>query len=105
MVTPKDTISLAGQHALQDMVELQMYLEVQSQNKPWPMVPRRTNKQQKDRTPYSNPVESSAVMELLCRKFIEATSNRTFVVSKSGYQFYERELKPNINVIDQGGAA
>ena len=65
MVTPENTMSLAGQHALQDMVELQMYLVAQSQNKPWFMVPRRPNKQQEDRKPYSNPVESSAVMELL----------------------------------------
>jgi hypothetical protein len=105
MVTPKNTMSLAGQHALQDMVELQMYLEVQSQNKPWPMVPRRTNRQQEDRKPYRNPVESSAVMELLYQGFVEATSNRTFVISKSGYQFYERELTQHINMIDQGGAA
>lgn len=65
MVTPKNPMSVAGQHALQDMVELEMYLEVQSQNKPWPMVPRRTNKQKEDRKPSSNPVESSAMMELL----------------------------------------
>jgi|ERR1017187_6334741 hypothetical protein len=105
MVTPNSMLSVAGQHALQDMVELQMYLVAQSQNKPWSMVPRRPNKQQEDRKPYSNPVESSAVMELMDRGFIEGTSNRTFIVSKSGYQFYERELKPHINVIDQGGAA
>jgi hypothetical protein len=105
MVTPENTLSVAGQHALQDMVELQMYVVAQSQHKPWPMVPRRMNKQQEERKPYSNPVESSAVMELLYRRFIEATSNRTFVVSKSGYQFYEREIKPHISFSDQGGAA
>jgi hypothetical protein len=44
-------------------------------------------------------------MELLDRGFIEATSNRTFVVSKSGYQFYERGSKPHISLSDQGGAA
>lgn len=95
MVTPKDTMSLAGQHALKDMVELQMYLEVQPQNRPWPLVFRRTKKQQEDRKPYSNPVESSAVMELLYQGFIEATSSRTFVVSRSGYQFHESENKRN----------
>ena len=105
MVTPENTLSVAGQHALQDMVELQMYVVAQSQHKPWPMVPRRMNKQQEERKPYSNPVESSAVMELLDRGFIEATSNRTFVVSKSGYQFYERGSKPHISLSDQGGAA
>lgn len=46
MVTPENTLSVAGQHALQDMVELQMYVVAQSQHKPWPMVPRRMNKQQ-----------------------------------------------------------
>jgi hypothetical protein len=93
MITPENTMSLAGQHALQDMVELQMYLEVQPQNRPWPLVFRRTNKRHEDRKPYTNPVESSAVMELLYHGYIEATSNRTFVVSKSGHEFYERESK------------
>jgi len=97
VVTPKNTMSVAGHHALQDMVELQMYLEVQSQNKPWPMLPRRIEGQHEARKPYSNPVESSAVMELLYQGFIEATSNRTFVVSKSGYQFYEREMRNRIS--------
>ncbi len=105
MVTPENTLSVAGQHALQDMVELQMYLVAQSQHKPWPMVPRRVNKQQDDRKPYSNRVESSAVMELLDGGLIEATSNRTFVVSKSGSQFYERKIKPHISFCDEGGAA
>jgi hypothetical protein len=105
MVTPNNMMSVAAQHALQDMVELQMYLEVHSQNKPWPMLPRRIERQHEARKPYSNPVESSAVMELLYQGFIEATSDRTFVASKSGYVYYEREIKPHINVIDQGGAA
>jgi len=96
MVVPEKTLSVAGQHALQDMVELQMYLQVQSQNKPWPMLPRRMDRQRQAREPYSNPVESSAVMELLYQGFIESTSNRTFVVSKSGYHFYEREMRNRI---------
>jgi len=96
MVVPEKTLSVAGQHALQDMVELQTYLEVQSQNKPWPMLPRRTDGHLQTRNPYSNPVESSAVMELLYHGLIEATSNRTFVVSKAGIQFYEREMKNRI---------
>ena len=96
MVTPENTMSLAGQHALQDMVELQMYFVVQSQNAPWSMFPRGTKEQQKGRKPYSNPVDADAVKELMDRGFIEATSNRTFVVSKSGYAFYERQMKPRI---------
>jgi len=96
MATPENRISVVGQHALQDMVELQMYLEAQSQNKPWPMLPRRMDRQQEVREPYSNPVESSAVKELMDQRLIEATSGRTFVVSKSGYQFYEREMKNRI---------
>jgi len=94
MVTQKNTMSFAGQHALQDMVELQMYLAVQSKNKPWPMLPRRTKRQA--RKPYSNPVESSAVMELMNHGFIEASSSQTAVASESGYQFYEREMNNHI---------
>ena len=93
MATPEKTMSVAGQHALQDMVELEMYLVAQSQQTPWPMLPRRTNRPYKADRPYSNPVESSAVKELMDQRFIEATSNRTFIVSKSGQQFYERNMK------------
>jgi predicted transcriptional regulator len=35
------------------------------------------------------------VKELLIEGFIEAASSQTFVVSKSGYQFYERQMKPH----------
>jgi hypothetical protein len=94
MVTPKDTVSLAGQHALEDMVEFEMYLVGQPQHTPWPMLPRTTRKLYGVRELYCNPVEWSAVKELLIEGFIEPTSSRTFVVSKSGYQFYERQLKP-----------
>jgi len=93
MVTPESTISVAGQQALQDMVELQMYLVAQSQQTPWPMLPRRTNGPYKADRPYSNPVESRAVRELMDQRFIEATSNRTFIVSKSGLEFYERNIR------------
>jgi hypothetical protein len=90
---PADTMTVAGQQALQDMVELQMYLVAQPKYKPWPMVTRRLKKHQQDRMPYSNPVESSAVKELMDHRLIEATSGRTFVVSKSGHEYYERENK------------
>ena len=84
-------------HALRDLVELQMYLVAQSHDKPWPLLPRRRKEQQEDRVPYSNPVEASAVRELMYAGFIEATSSRTFVVSKFGIQFYEREVKNRIS--------
>jgi hypothetical protein len=93
MVTPESTMSLAGQHTLEDMVEFEMYLVGQSQQTPWPMLRRRTRKLYRAREPYCNPVEWSAVKELLIEGFIEAASSRTFVVSKSGYQFYERQMK------------
>ncbi|MFY9727055.1 MAG: hypothetical protein WAJ87_16275 [Bryobacteraceae bacterium] len=60
------------------------------------MLPRRTRGQHEARKPYSNPVESSAVKELMNHGFIEASSSRTFVVSESGYQYYEREMKNRI---------
>ena len=90
MVTP-EMMSIGAQHALQDMVELQMYLLAQSQQTPWPLFPRCIKRPPETKTPHSNPVESSVARELLDQGFIEATSNRTFVVSKSGYQFYQRQ--------------
>jgi hypothetical protein len=99
MVTPENTMSVGGQHALQDMVELEMYLVAQSQQTPWPILPRGTKKLYGAKKPYSNLVESSVAMELVNQRFIEATSSRTFVVSKSGYQFYEREMKPRFSQI------
>jgi hypothetical protein len=93
MVLPEDMISIGGQHALQDMVELKMYLLVQTQQTPWPMLPRGSKKLPGAREPHSTLVESSAVQELLDQRFIEATSRQTFVVSKSGYQFYQKGMK------------
>jgi len=95
MVTPESTISVAGQHALRDMVELEMYLVAQLQQTAWPMLPRRTNWPHKANRPDTNPVEPSVVKELLDHGFIEATSRQIFVVSKSGHQFYERCIKIN----------
>ena len=92
MGTPEQMMSAAAQHALRDMVELEMYLVAQSQETPWPMLPRGT-KLHGGREPYINPVESSAAKELIGQGFIEPTSRQIFVVSKSGYQFYNRELK------------
>ena len=41
MVTAEKMMSVDGQHALQDMVELEMYLLAQSRLAPWSMLPRR----------------------------------------------------------------
>lgn len=93
MVTPEDKMSTGGQHALQDMVELQMYLLAKSQQTPWPLL-FRGGKNHQGKEPHNNPVDSTAAWELLNRGFIEATSSQTFVVSKSGYQFYQRMMTP-----------
>lgn len=95
MVTADNRMSAGGQQALQDMVEMEMYLVAQSQQTPWPMLPRGTKKLHDSRKPHSNVVEASAAKELVDQGFIEATSSRTFVVSKSGHQFYEQEMKPH----------
>jgi hypothetical protein len=97
MATSDNKMSVNGQHALQDMVELEMYLLAQSQQTPWHMLPRAT-KLSDARKPYSNRVDWSAARELLNGGFIEATSNLTFVVSKSGYQFYELSMKPHFKL-------
>uniref|UniRef100_Q01RI5 Uncharacterized protein n=1 Tax=Solibacter usitatus (strain Ellin6076) TaxID=234267 RepID=Q01RI5_SOLUE len=102
MAASENMLSVDAQHVLQDMVELEMYLLSQPQQTPWPMLPRRNKKPPQAREAYSNPVESSTAKELVVRGFIEATSSRTFVVSKSGYQFYEREMKPHSSTINKG---
>ena len=99
MVTPENMVSVDGQHALQDMVELEMYLVAQSRQTPWPMLPRGVKKLHAAKRPYSNVVETSAAKELLDRGFIEASSSRTFVVSKSGHHFYEQKMKPPFGLI------
>lgn len=105
MDTQKQMLSVGGQYALNDMVELQMYLVAQSQQAPWPMLPRTGITHRGDRTPYRNPVELGAARELLDRGFIEPTSNRTFVVSKSGLEFYKQEMEPPSDCPIQSGLA
>ena len=90
MVTP-ESMSVVAQHALQDMVELQMYLLAQPQERAWPMFRRGGKEHPEGKEPHSNPVQSSAAWELLELRFIEASSSRTFVVSKVGHQFYQRQ--------------
>jgi hypothetical protein len=83
-------MSVVAQHALQDMVEGQMYLLAQAQQTPWLLCPRtRINSIEA----HSTSVALSAANELLDLGFIEATSNRTFVVSNPGYQFYKHRQK------------
>jgi hypothetical protein len=89
MGTLEKSVSVSGQHALQDMIELRMYLLAQPQQTPWPMFFRGGKEHRADREPHCNPIEPSAAWELLDLQLIEATSSRTFVVSKSGYQYYE----------------
>ncbi len=87
-------MSVVAQHALQDMVEGQMYLLAQAQRTPWLLFPRtRTNSIQA----HGTSVAFSAVHELLDLGFVEATSNRTFVVSKPGYQFYQHRQKVRVS--------
>lgn len=92
MVTPEKGLSVGARHALKDMVELQMYLLAQSQQKPWPMLPRTVRTVPEGQMPYRNPVESSAAHELIDRGFIEQSSTRTFVVSKTGYEFHRQNV-------------
>ncbi len=91
-------MSETGHHALKDMVELEMYLVAQPRQRPWPMVSRRGRALQEAREPYNNPIESSAANELIKLGFIEYTSNLTLVVSKSGSDYYEREIKAPIGI-------
>ena len=98
MVTSENMMSFSGQHALQDMVEMEMYLVSQSQQTPWPLLPRRSQKPHAAMKPCSKSVELSAAEELVGHGFVEATSRRTFVVSNLGYQFYEREIKPHFSL-------
>jgi hypothetical protein len=87
-----EEMSVVAQHALQDMVEGQMYLLAQAQRIPWLLCPRtRTSTIEA----HGTSVALSAANELLDRGFIEPTSNRTFVVSEPGYRFYQdrREVR------------
>ena len=95
MDTAQNTVSVDAQNALRDMIELQMYLVAQSQQTPWPMRPRKAKSGLGAPDLSSRMVEFSVAKELVDRLFIEATSNRTYVVSESGYRFYREKLKPH----------
>ena len=90
------TMSDNGHHALKDMIELEMYLVAQSHNAPWPMLPRRRMPLPVAREPYCNPIESNTARELVQFGLIEYSSSITLVVSKSGKDFYEREMKERL---------
>jgi len=77
---------------LKDMIELQMYLVAQTHRRPWPLLSR--NAKPHSRKPVCEAVDLSIVEELVDRGFIENTSSTTYVVSKSGCEFYLREIKP-----------
>jgi hypothetical protein len=77
--------------ALKDMIELQMYLVVQPQQRPWPMLARSTKALPYNRPPLHSAIEHSAGNELMTLGFIEHTSSVTLVVSKAGKDFYEHE--------------
>lgn len=80
------------QDALRDMIELQMYLVAQTHRKPWPLLSRSAKPQ--SRGPCCKAVALSVAEELVDRGFIEKTSSQTYVVSKSGRDFYLRQIKP-----------
>jgi hypothetical protein len=93
MATRENTLSVDAKHALWDMIELQMYLVAQSQPTPWSLLPRKTNRGNGAPNSYDKKVEFSVAKELFDRWFIEATSNRTYVVSDTGHQFYLQEVR------------
>ena len=99
-VTPNVIVSIPARHAIEDMVELEMYLLAQAQQAPWPLFPRGTKRLHEARSPHSMMVEFSVVSELVSKGIIEATSNRTFVVSTLGRDLYDREVKLNIELPD-----
>jgi hypothetical protein len=97
MINPK-VMSVGSWRVLEDMIELEMYLVAQPQQRPWHMLPRGTKKLHIEKKPYSDVVESKIAAELVDERFIEATSSRTFVVSTSGLQFYRLNVKSHLGL-------
>jgi hypothetical protein len=54
------------------------------------MYPRTRKHPLDTRKAHNNPVDVSVVWELRELGFIEASSSRTFIVTKSGQEFYDR---------------
>jgi hypothetical protein len=94
LVAEQVTMSEQALHVLKDMVELQMYLVAQARERPLPMLPRCTKRNPETRQPFCNPVDYSAVIELLKLSLIEYSSQLTLVVSAPGILFYERKFNP-----------
>src|SRR5579872_4870404 len=57
------TLSHSSQQALTDMIELNLYLVAQPQQRPWPMMPRGKPGCGMGRLPYCNPIESASACE------------------------------------------
>jgi len=93
MFTPLEQHPSSVPDTLKDMIELQLYLVAQAQGKPWPLLARSAKPH--SRTPCRQAVDAHIVDELVDRGFIEKTSSQTFVVSKSGCEFYLRQGKPD----------
>jgi hypothetical protein len=91
MMTSEQTMSVACKDAIQDLVNLSMYLVAQPEQTPWPLCPRTVQNVLDSRKPHSNLIEVSVVWELQDLGFIEPTSNRTYIASKSGRKFCERQ--------------
>ncbi len=91
--TPAKTISDKAKDTLIAMIEFQLYILAQPHGKPWRMAPRNAKSSVYGKAPNTDLVESGAAMELAERGFIEQSSRVTYIVSKSGIAFYEREIK------------
>jgi hypothetical protein len=89
------------QCTLKDMIELQMYLVAQTHGKPWPLLSRSAKPL--SRGPCCKAVDVCIAEVLVDRGFIEKTSSHTFVVSKSGCEFYLRGLKPHSSAVCPDG--
>jgi hypothetical protein len=90
VVTPE--MSIIAQHALEDMVDGELYLSARSQPQPWQLFPRTCKTSFDNGERRSTVVDLNTVTELLDLGFLEGTSNRTFVVSKAGHCFYRGRI-------------
>jgi hypothetical protein len=90
---PEGPISDKAKDALTDMIESQLYLLAQPHLKAWPMASRMTKTASNSRESNRHSVESSAAKELVDLGLVEQSSRVTYVVSKSGLAFYNREIR------------
>jgi uncharacterized iron-regulated membrane protein len=89
-------MSNEAQYCLMDMIELAMYLERFNGEMPWAIRRRGTYALQKParKTLLPGTVSSATARALLQLGLIEQASGDTFVVSKTGQEYYEQYLKP-----------